>query len=253
MDFHRYVALGDSFTEGVGDLDPSRPNGVRGWADRVAEVLAARPGEFSYANLAIRGRKLDGIIAEQLAPAVAMQPDLVSIYAGANDIMRPRVDLDALVETYDAALARLASTGAKVVVFTTFDTGGSAIYAPIRGRFALYNELVRASVDQHGATLIDFWRMRELRAWRHWDRDRMHLNAAGHQRIAMAVLDRLEVPHGLTPLLLGELSQVTRKERITQDLDWARSHVAPWVHRRLTGRSSGDLVSARRPDLAPIE
>ena len=42
MEYNRYVAIGDSFTEGVGDPDPLRPNGLRGWADRVAEVLAAR-------------------------------------------------------------------------------------------------------------------------------------------------------------------------------------------------------------------
>ena len=253
MSFHRYVALGDSFTEGVGDPDLRRANEVRGWADRVAEALAAQSDEFGYANLAIRGRKLDGILAEQLEPALAMAPDLVTIYAGANDIIRPRVDIDALVEKYDAALARLAATGARLLVFTAFDTGHSAIYATIRGRFALYNELVRASADEHGASVVDFWRMRELRDWRHWDRDRMHLNAAGHQRIAIAVLDRLDVPHGLSPLPLEEPPETGRRERIAQDLEWARTHAAPWVHRRLTGRSSGDTVTARRPTLTPVD
>ncbi|CUR54819.1 Lipolytic enzyme [metagenome] len=253
MAFLRYVALGDSFTEGVGDVDPGRPNGVRGWADRAAEALAVENPGFTYANLAIRGRKLDGILAEQLEPALAMDPDLVTIYAGANDIMRPRVDIDALVERYDAALGRLAATGATLVVFTAFDTGGSAIYASIRGRFALYNELLRQSVERHDATLVDFWRMRELRDWRHWDPDRMHLGPAGHQRMAIAVLDRLGVRHQLSPLPLGEIVQPTRGEQLTQNLDWVRSHAVPWVHRRITGRSSGDLVSARRPTLTRIE
>ena len=249
----RYVALGDSFTEGVGDLDPNLPNGVRGWADRVAEVLAARSPDFTYANLAIRGRKLDGILGEQLEPALAMQPDLVTIYAGANDIMRPRVNIDGLVEKYAAALGRISATGARLVVFTAFDTGGSAIYAPIRGRFALYNELLRAAVDEHDATLVDFWRMRVFRDWRHWDPDRLHLNAAGHQRIAIAVLDTLGVAHDLAPLPLNDIPSASRRVRVQQDLDWARTHAVPWVHRRLTGRSSGDLVSARRPALAPID
>ena len=95
--FHRYVALGDSFTEGVGDHDPDLPNGVRGWADRVAAVLASTTDDFGYANLAIRGRKLAGVLAEQIEPAVALRPDLVTVYAGGNDILRPRVDIDALV------------------------------------------------------------------------------------------------------------------------------------------------------------
>jgi len=253
MSFHRYVALGDSFTEGVGDIDPALPNGVRGWADRVAEVLATKADTFGYANLAIRGRKLARILDEQLEPALAMRPDLVTIYAGANDIMRPRVDIDGLVDAYDAALGRLAATGATLVVFTAFDTGGSAIYGRIRGRFALYNELVRAAVDTHDATLVDFWRMRDLRDWRHWDADRLHLNAAGHQRVAIAVLDRLGVPHDLQPLPMLDLIESGRRDRLRQDLEWARDHAVPWVHRRLTGRSSGDLISARRPALAPVD
>src|SRR5436190_8450907 len=101
MQFTRYVALGDSFTEGVGDPDPARPNGVRGWADRVAEVLATRSDGFGYANLAIRGRKLRRILTDQIGPALALEPDLVTIHGGGNDVLRPRVDLDDLAAAYD--------------------------------------------------------------------------------------------------------------------------------------------------------
>ena len=253
MSFHRYVALGDSFTEGVGDPDPHRPNGLRGWADRVAEVLDAQAGpdgEFGYANLAIRGRKLRGIVAEQLDPAVDLAPDLVTIYAGANDILRPRVDLDALVADYDRALGRLADTGARLLVWTAFDPGGSAIYRPMRARFALYNELVRESADRHGAHVVDFWRLREYRDWRYWDADRMHMGPAGHQRMALEVLDLLGIEHELTLPSLVDVPSTGRREQLRQDLAWARSSAAPWVHRRLTGRSSGDSVTARHPALA---
>ncbi|MBZ5737874.1 SGNH/GDSL hydrolase family protein [Nocardioides mangrovi] len=253
MSFQRYVAIGDSFTEGVGDADPTRPNGVRGWADRVAEVLAAADPAFGYANLAIRGRKLGPILDEQLEPALALEPDLVTVYAGANDIMRPRVDVDALVDRYDGALGRLAATGARVVVFTAFDPGGSAIYRPLRGRFALYNELVRAAVARHGATLVDYWNLREYRDWRYWDADRMHMGPAGHQRMAIAVLDTLGVPHHLEPLPLVDAPAPTRAEQRRENLTWVREMAIPWVHRRLTGRSSGDGLDPKRPTLAPID
>ena len=101
MSFQRYVAVGDSFTEGVGDPDPSRPNGLRGWADRVAEHLATLDPDFRYANLAIRGRKLPAIIDEQLESELALRPDLVTIHGGGNDVLRPKVDLDALAARYD--------------------------------------------------------------------------------------------------------------------------------------------------------
>ncbi len=252
MSFHRYVALGDSFTEGVGDPDATRPNGLRGWADRVAEVLAECGEDFGYANLAIRGRKLPAILEEQIEPALALRPDLVTIYAGANDILRPRVDLDALVAAYDKALGRLAGTGAQLLVWTAFDPGGSAIYRPVRGRFALYNELVRESAERHGACIVDFWRLREYRDWRLWDADRMHMGPAGHQRMAIEVLDRLGIEHALAPLDLAEVQVPGRGQRLREDLAWARRSAAPWVHRRLTGRSSGDDVNPRHPVLGSL-
>ena len=250
MTFHRFVALGDSFTEGVGDVDDTRPNSVRGWADRVAEVMAS--DDFGYANLAIRGRKLRQITASQIEPAIAMKPDLVSIYAGANDVLRPRIDVDDLVEDYDTAIGRLVESGAHVVMFSAYDPGGSAVFGALRGRFAIYNELVREVADRHGATLVDFWRLRDYRDDRLWDVDRMHMSSAGHQRMAIAVLDALGVDHDLEPLSLADRPVLTARQRREAHLDWARAHAAPWVKRRLTGRSSGDALSPRWPTMSPV-
>jgi lysophospholipase L1-like esterase len=253
MEFSRYVAIGDSFTEGVGDPDPTRPNGLRGWADRVAEVLSEQTDDFGYANLAIRGRKLRPIIDEQLDPALAMGPDLVSIHAGANDVLRPRVDLDDLASAYDAAIGRIADTGAHVVMFTIFDPGSSGIYAAMRGRMAVFNEFAREISDRHGATLVDMWRMRERSIAEVMDTDRMHLNAAGHQHIAFAVLDGLGVLHDQEPLPGVTPPALSRSERLRENAAWTRDFLGPWVHRRLTGRSSGDSISPKRPTLAPID
>lgn len=248
MSFHRFVALGDSFTEGVGDPDPDRPNGVRGWADRVAQVLGQRDSDFGYANLAIRGRKLRTIVAEQIEPAIALRPDLVTIYAGANDILRPSVDIDDLMDSYDTALGKLAATGAQLVTFTAFDPAGFPIFGSLRGRFAVYNELVRELAEAHGATLVDFWRLRAYRDERLWDVDRMHMSSAGHQQMAMAVLDALGVPHEMQPAALVEVPPLSRAERRAANLGWAREYAGPWVKRRLTGTSSGDALSAKYPD-----
>ncbi|MEX0428220.1 SGNH/GDSL hydrolase family protein [Nocardioides sp. DS6] len=250
--FTRYVALGDSFTEGVGDPDPTRPNGVRGWADRMAETVATVNADFRYANLAIRGRKLHAIVAEQLEPAIALKPDLVTLYAGANDILRPRVDLDALMKEYDAAVARLADTGARVVLFTAFGARASRFYKPLRGRFAYYNELVREVVDRRGATLVDYWRMSEYDDWGYWDVDRLHMSSAGHALMARKVLDVLGVRHDLPvpPPLARPL--LTRAEQRRANWEWTREHAGPWVKRRVTGRSSGDGLAPKYPDLTPF-
>jgi lysophospholipase L1-like esterase len=247
--FHRFVALGDSFTEGVGDPDDTRPNGVRGWADRAAAVLAARTTDFGYANLAIRGRKLAAILDEQVDPAIALQPDLVSIYAGANDVLRPRVDLDRNLTAYDEGLGRLADTGARLVVFSAYDPGNAPVFGALRGRFATYNELLREVVERRGATLVDFWRLRDYRDDRLWDTDRMHMSSAGHQQMATAFLDALGVEHDLQPLPLATRPVRSARERRSESLAWAGEHAVPWLRRRLTGTSSGDSLSARWPEL----
>lgn len=254
MPFHRYVALGDSFTEGVGDADPSRPNGLRGWADRVAEVLSAQTGaeDFGYANLAIRGRKLRQITEEQIQPALALAPDLITIHAGANDVLRPKVDLDGLAAHYDQAVGQLSASGARVVMFTIFDPGASGIYGALRGRMAIFNEWVREISDRHGTTLVDMWRMRDGDHAEVFDTDRMHLNSFGHQYIAFAVLDALQISHQVPQLPRPTLPDLSRRERAEANLTWTREFLGPWIHRRLTGRSSGDSVSVKRPDLAPI-
>ncbi|MCB0896771.1 MAG: SGNH/GDSL hydrolase family protein [Nocardioides sp.] len=253
MTFQRYVAIGDSFTEGVGDPDPGRPNGLRGWADRVAEHLATLDPDFRYANLAIRGRKLPAILDEQLAPALALEPDLVTVHGGGNDVLRPKVDLDALAARYDAAVARLSASGAQVVMFTLFDPGTTGVFASMRGRFAVFNEWVREIADRHDAILVDQWRMRDVELPAVMDTDRMHLNSVGHALMAMRVLDALGVAHELAPPPLAPIPVLSRREKLAENARWTREFLVPWVHRRLTGRSSGDEVDPKRPALAPID
>lgn len=252
MSFQRYVAIGDSFTEGVGDTDPTRPNGCRGWADRVAEALALHAPDFGYANLAIRGRKLPEIVNEQVGPAIKLAPDLITIHGGGNDVLRPKVDLDGLATTYDEAIGRLTATGARVVMFTVADPGLNPVMKLIRGRTAIFNEWVREIAEKHNATVVDMWRMRGWKVAEIMDADRLHLNPVGHQAIAIAVLDRLGIAHDLQPLAVPTVPVLPRRAQRQADLEWARAHLAPWVGRRITGKSSGDGVEPKRPGLSPI-
>ena len=255
--FGRYVALGDSFTEGVGDEDPSCPNGLRGWADRVAGQLALHAGRsgggFSYANLAVRGRLLPQILDEQIEPALAMRPDLVTVYAGGNDMMRPSLDLDALVERYEGALARLASSGARVLVFTAYDAGWAPVFRRLRGRTAVYNELLRPAAARAGAEIVDYWNMSGFDDTRMWDTDRLHMSSLGHTRMAAEVLDVLGVPHGIARPQLPPAPVPTKAEKRDADRTWLRTFLLPWLGRRLRGASSGDGVEPKYPVLTAVE
>jgi lysophospholipase L1-like esterase len=243
----RFVALGDSFTEGVGDDDPSRPHGVRGWADRVAEQLCAADEEWGYANLAVRGKKVRQVVAEQLPAALELKPTLVTLYAGGNDILRPSVDIDDLMGEYDDAVAALRGSGAAVVLFTGFDSSGSAVFGKTRGRTAIYNEWVREVADRHDAVIADYWRWREFKDWRYWAQDRLHMGAPGHTLMAKRVLEVLRHADTIDTPELETAPALGRLRKVQADAQWAREHVVPWVKRRLTGTSSGDSLTARYP------
>lgn len=250
--WHRFVALGDSFTEGIGDPDPHVPGGHRGWADRVAEQLGSTVPDFSYANLAIRGRLYKQILAEQLEPALAFDADLISIFAGGNDVIR-RGDPDEIASAMDEAVGRLAADGATVLLWTGPDVGDTAVFNLIRGRVAVYNENIRAVARRHGAAVVDLWSLRALTHSAMWAEDRLHFSPIGHRTIAAEVLDVLGVPHDLGGVDgLEEDEPRPRREARQEDLQWARQYLGPWVVRRIRGVSSGDGISPKRPQPAPV-
>ena len=89
--FERYVALGDSSTEGLDD--PDGLGGYRGWSRRLAERIASGQGGLLYANLAVRGRTTGEIREQQLVPALALRPDLATVFSGTNDLVSRRFDV----------------------------------------------------------------------------------------------------------------------------------------------------------------
>ncbi|MEE1620039.1 SGNH/GDSL hydrolase family protein [Zafaria sp. Z1313] len=250
--WRRYVALGDSFTEGIGDPDPSSPGGSRGWADRAAEELSRGVEGFAYANLAIRGRLLRQIHEEQVGPAIELKPDLVSICAGGNDVIRPNGDPDALAAEMDVLIGDLAATGATVVLFNGPDIGTTPVLNTRRGRVAIYNENLRTVAARHDAVVADLWSLGELHHPAMWAEDRLHFSALGHHTIAAMFLDTLNVAHELEPLQVKPVVPKPWREARREDLVWARTHLTPWVLRRLRGRSSGDGVTAKRPLASPL-
>lgn len=234
----KYVAIGDSFTEGVGDELPD--GSVRGWADLTAQGLADAAGEpILYANLAIRGRLLDPILAEQLGPALALEPTLVSVNGGGNDMLRPGTDLGSIIAKTEVALRRIADAGAEPLLLAGANpTGG----LPLGGSVARKGDALTAAAAEVagrlGLRFADNWSDHALAQPQYWSRDRLHLAAVGHHRVAARVLETLgrPVPADWVTVAATPLRRATAMDHAR----FAREHVAPWVQRRLTGRSSGD-------------
>jgi lysophospholipase L1-like esterase len=259
-----FVALGDSFTEGL--EDERGPDGRhRGWADRVAAGLASSNGRVRYANLAIRGRLLDQVVTEQVPTAVDLAPALISFHAGPNDVLRPRVDLPALLARYETAVQRLRATGAQVLLFTVIArAGGTGRTADLlAARFGAFNSAAREVAQRHGCLLVDMGAAAALQDRRLWHEDRLHLAPEGHARVAAAVLERLgfsepDVLAGAVgwwrePLpVLPTRGIAGRGADLRADLRWARRYFLPWVGRRLRGVSSGDLMTAKQAGLVDV-
>jgi lysophospholipase L1-like esterase len=248
----RYIAMGDSFSEGLWDPYPDAPDVQRGWADILAATLSARriaagDAPLEYANLAIRGRKLRQIIAEQLDITIAAQPDLVSLVGGGNDILRAKADVDAISAALEDAVVALRATGADVLMGTGFKAGAALSWT--NGRVGIFNANVWSIAQRHGAHVVDLWGMRSLADLRLWSDDRIHLIPEGHQRVANAALVAL----GLDPedaaydVPLDVAPPAAFRETARANAAWMRQHVGPWVKRRLTGSSSGDGRTAKWP------
>lgn len=254
MTWRSFVAMGDSFTEGLSDAYPDGT--FRGWADLVAARLAVDSGpDFGYANLAIRGKLLDQIIDDQIEPALAMDPGLVSFAGGGNDVLRPRVDPYALVARMDPMVARLKDAGADVILFRFADVTahlpGQRIMSP---RATVLNDGATMLGEKYGAYVIDLFGDDAFHHPHMWAPDRLHLSPIGHRRVAAHVLNALGVGIEDEWMLVPPTPEPTPWLMARgADLRWAREHLMPWMGRHLRGQSSGDLVKAKRPALAPIE
>jgi lysophospholipase L1-like esterase len=250
--WRRYVALGDSFTEGVGDPDSRSPGGMRGWADRVAEELSIGHEDFAYANLAVRGLRLEQILDRQVLPALSLKPDLITLSAGGNDMVFHGGDPDKLADRLDVGVELLSSAGATLVLFTGPDWGSTPVLGRNRTKIAVFNENIRAIASRHNAVIADLWGMRELRDPRMWDQDRLHLSPLGHHTVAMMVLDTLGVPNRLRPLEPGYLPHGNWHQTRAGDLLWLRRYLLPWAWQRLRKRAAVVELRAKRPTAVPV-
>lgn len=258
--FSRYVAIGDSSTEGLDDT--IAPGRYRGWADRLAAHVAraratALPdvAPLLYANLAIRGRKTREILDQQLAPALAMKPDLASVFSGTNDIIRGEFRLAPVIDDIRTMQRAFRDLGATVLTITMPDLSQVMPLARRAApRLLAFNGAVREVSRETGTIVVDLAAYPFVTDPRFWSDDRLHANREGHTRIAAAIAHALGLPdtdeRWADPL--SPYARPSRLGRLAGELRWTRDHFIPWAWRHARGRSSGDGITAKRPELAPV-
>ncbi|MEU7606306.1 SGNH/GDSL hydrolase family protein [Streptomyces sp. NPDC040724] len=252
-EYLRYVALGDSQTEGLGDGDDT--TGLRGFADRFAGHLTAVNPGLQYANLAVRGRLAGQVRAEQLGPALALRPDIATVVAGVNDVLRPRFDAAEVAGHLEEMFAALTAAGVHVATVTFPDLGRIVPLArPLAPRLTDLNDRIRDAAARHGVSVAETARPEAVADPRMWTTDRLHASSLGHERIAAALAHAVGLPgsddawtHPLPPQAAAPPGSA-----LAAELRWAAAFLGPWLGRRLRGRSSGDGRTAKRPTLLPL-
>ena len=244
MIFDRFIVLGDSFSEGM--TDEIRDGNYRGWGDRVADVLATKSEDFTYANFAIRGKLVKQVLDDQIPralPLITGPKTLVSFHAGANDALRPSYNAETLRADYRAAVEKLAATGATIILFTVVEKTGNGGRASELWfeRFSTFNAIVHEIGTELNLVVMDSKMDPESASPHILAFDRLHLNERGHYRVAHAVLERLGQPHDAQwrkPIVAPEEKFWLLQKAMTGL--WILTFVLPWVLRRLQGKSSGD-------------
>jgi lysophospholipase L1-like esterase len=251
MSYRRFVALGDSTTEGLMDPLPDG-SGFRGWADRLAEALAAIDPELRYANLAVRGKLARQVRAEQLDAALALEPDLVSLLSGLNDMLRRNVDVDAVVGEIDGMVARLREAGADVLLFTLPDPVPiNPLAKTAAERLRRLNDAIHDISRRRGTFVVELDVHAVSSDRRLWNEDRLHANAEGHRRIAAAAAHAMGLPDTDMSWTAAFTDPLGRRSHTSHAI-WFGRYFTPWLIRRLRGRSSGDGRVAKRPELEPL-
>jgi lysophospholipase L1-like esterase len=253
MRYRRFVAIGDSYTEG---LDDPYPDGAsyRGWADLVATRLAEDEPGLSYANLGVRGRRLDQIIDEQIPTVTRLRPDLVALFGGGNDVLSSGFDAQVVGRRVRIALRALTDAAPTVVVFTLSDLSGRVpMVRRLRPRMQSLNESIRQAADDYGALLVDLWPDEAVRDLRYFGPDRLHLGEHGHRRLAAHLLTKLDVPCDPT---WGQLAGVPVTMGLGAHAGWVWRQVLPAVttrlRRRMAGRATEHEYLPKRPELLPV-
>jgi len=253
--YHRYVALGDSSTEG---LEDPAPNGRhRGWADRFAQHVArSQDAPLLYANLAVRGRKTRHLVDEQLEPALAMRPDLATVFSGTNDVIRSGFDLDAVIADLRRLHLALRDQGATVLTLSMPDLSKVTPFAKrVSPRLEAFNAAVRELCAETETLLLDVASHPVACDRRLWHEDRLHANAEGHRRIADGLAHVLGLPgfDGAWTDPLPPDAPHTTLHRTLDEARWVAAYLTPWMLRRLMGRSSGDGITPKRPTMRPVD
>jgi lysophospholipase L1-like esterase len=253
--YRSYVAIGDSLSEGLGDFTFDRKREHNGWTDRLAALLSlesqARGIDFHFANLALRGSKMRGIMTTQLEAALRLQPDLVTIMAGSNDFMTRKETLPELEQIFRDGLLLLQAAGCDVVVANTIRPAHLKFFRRVLPKAERMTALIERVAAELNIPVIDVYGIEHLEELAYWAEDMVHFSGHGHIKVANKAAELLGLTHRMPEAAPHELIAPSRGLYAT--LRWYVVHVLPFIERRIKGKSSGDGMLSKHLSLVPFD
>jgi len=195
-----YVAIGDSFTAGIGD--PVDGFQTIGCMERFARVLQTSSPSLQFTNLAKRGLIISEIREGQLARALELQPDFISVVAGANDIMKGKFEAQSFEDDLRTLYEPLAKTDAVVSTvnippFPLIKTMQEAIQTRLYRHIEKANSIVKSLADEYKIILVDAYAHADDFDENDWSADYVHLNARGYFKFTNVIIQVLEKSMGV--------------------------------------------------------
>lgn len=181
-----FVALGDSFTAGRDSIDAER------WADLLAAGMRRVNPELHYENLAVDGATSAEVLAEQVEPGLALEPDFATIICGANDVLlATRPDVATYAENFDAILRRLRE-GAPEAMLVTATAPEGWQFMDLRPRTEArlieatkeLNDVTRETAARYEVLCLPVAGHPALRDPITFSADGLHPSTRGHQTVA---------------------------------------------------------------------
>jgi lysophospholipase L1-like esterase len=190
-----YVALGDSLVEGYTDWGVS--DAAIGYAYVLGATLRAVRPEYRFTNLGVSGARTADVLRDQVAPAIALRPSLVTLTVGANDVRA--TDPDQFRHTFDRLVGEITGNTDGLVLVSNIPNFAHLLPQPfaayrvmLEGQLQLFNQAVHEVVMEHGATLVDLYGTHEAEDPRNIGADGFHPSARGYRVMARSFVQRLQ-------------------------------------------------------------
>lgn len=253
--YRSYVAIGDSLSEGLGDFTFHQLRKYNGWTDRLAGILATEASdkgyEFQFANLALRGSKLEKIMETQAPRALTLQPDLITVMAGSNDLMSPHDELPRIRAIFREGILQLLASGADVVVANTINPVHLKVFKPLRYRAERMSELIESVAYELDVPVLDVYGIESFSDLGFWDKDMVHFSGHGHIKLANSAASLLKLDYRFNEFPRDLIETPARG--LVETLAWIYRDVIPFTKRKLAGVTSGDGLSPKSSHLEPFQ